>query len=100
MEIAYCGAAVGEEAPAVLELDWTSDMALHPVGPGSATYDMIIGSDVAYDEDAFQPLLSCILAFVSQSPTTRVSTAGLATPRAHDTSQPPADADASCAAAF
>ena len=72
--IACCGATVGEEAPAVLELDWTSDMAQHPAGPGCAAYDMIIGSDVAYDEDAFHPLLSCILAFVSQSPTTRVHT--------------------------
>ena len=77
--IAYCGATVGEEAPAVLELNWTSEMAQHPAGPGCAAYDMIIGSDVAYDEDAFQPLLSCILAFVSQSPTTRVHTRSLGT---------------------
>lgn len=61
-----------EEAPSVIELDWASDMAQHPAGPGRATFDMIIGADLAYDEDAFQPLLSCMLAFISHSPATRV----------------------------
>ena len=55
-----------------MELDWTSDLACHPAGPAFAAYDIIVGSDVAYDEDLFKPLLDTITAFTACKPSTRV----------------------------
>ena len=56
----------------MIELDWTSDLACHPAGPAFAEYDIIVGSDLAYDEDLFQPLLSTITAFTAAKPSTQV----------------------------
>lgn len=58
--------------PSVLELDWGSDPATHSAGPAVATYDIIIGSDVAYDEDFYDALLNWVAAFLAQSPATQV----------------------------
>ncbi len=56
----------------MIELDWSSDLACHPAGPAFAEYDIIVGSDLAYDEDLFKPLLSTITAFTAARPSTQV----------------------------
>ena len=66
-----CAAGPRDKQPSVVELDWASDLACHPAGPGFAAYDIIVGSDVAYDGDLFQPLLDTITAFTTRKPSTQ-----------------------------
>ena len=46
------------------ELLWGTDLSSHPCGPAQLQPDMIIGSDITYDEAQFQPLLQTISAYL------------------------------------
>jgi hypothetical protein len=56
--------------PHVMELDWTEPLREVLVG---ARYDIIIGADVAYDDDCFGPLLDTIRGLTHTSPGAVVS---------------------------
>ena len=54
------------------ELLWGSDLSSHPCGPAQLEPDLIIGSDITYDEAQFQPLLHTISAYLDHNSNVKV----------------------------
>ncbi len=59
----------------VHELVWgRSDLVTHVIGPAQRGFDVIVASDVAYDDDCFIPLLDTIQGYTDRNPRTQVGT--------------------------
>ncbi|KAK9814809.1 hypothetical protein WJX72_011889 [[Myrmecia] bisecta] len=54
--------------PEVAELDWSCDLAEHPLAPSNRRFDAIVASDVAYDYHLYAPLVQTLCTYIHHDP--------------------------------
>lgn len=52
----------------IQELAWEGDLTTHALAPTHAKFDLLIGSDICYDDEDFEALLSVIRQYAAHNP--------------------------------